>query len=561
MTHFNNVKSYEDLKAQYRALALANHPDAGGSTETMQAINAEYDRLFPVWKHRSQNTSAETAASTRSEFYTQYGWKGENYDRRISLKEIAVLVREFCKDFYSDCRFSVTTDYFANGCSLDIALTEGPQAAYKAPAEWTEDEQDEARRQEYRWKEIHESAEAIERHRATLFLSDYIKEATEAVADFANSYNYSDCDGQIDYFNVNFWFHGVKIGKWDKPYKIVPRQRKAPAGTEYETVTVTKTRTYSTLEPREIDAPADFAPGQFYQLKGSFNNGHRRGNVYKIDRVSGDYIHAYKMGKGYKNMLSGNVRGTSFTTSASSLRGWVEKGAIAFVQLAEVTKTEEYQSTQRRAKKQTGLSKDVRPPAASAEAEKPQAEPAAQPAPSPTPRAYTLTDDIDTRYGSPLMVLKFADRMSREEYEAVRDALKPLDGHYSKFKKGFIFRYNPAAALAAMFGNGQPQQQPAPEAPDATPEEPTEDKACAAQAAADALEDESTDIITSLRLRPGQYVVSPEYRKRLTAYIFGHRAEITPQAIQKIAFPELRAIVQSIMEETEEADKNKAGAA
>jgi curved DNA-binding protein CbpA len=40
VAYFKNISSLDDLKAQYRALALANHPDMGGDAETMKAINS-----------------------------------------------------------------------------------------------------------------------------------------------------------------------------------------------------------------------------------------------------------------------------------------------------------------------------------------------------------------------------------------------------------------------------------------------------------------------------------------------------------------------------------------
>ena len=39
MDYFKNVQSLSELKAQYRQLVLANHPDKGGDTEVMQVIN------------------------------------------------------------------------------------------------------------------------------------------------------------------------------------------------------------------------------------------------------------------------------------------------------------------------------------------------------------------------------------------------------------------------------------------------------------------------------------------------------------------------------------------
>ena len=58
MNYFENVKTLEDLKKQYRRLAMKFHPDMGGSTEIMQQINAEHDRLFEVLKEK-HNASAD----------------------------------------------------------------------------------------------------------------------------------------------------------------------------------------------------------------------------------------------------------------------------------------------------------------------------------------------------------------------------------------------------------------------------------------------------------------------------------------------------------------------
>ena len=56
-TYFINCKNLDDLKKAYKAAAMKNHPDMGGDTATMQAINAEYSARFEVLK-RSQNEQA-----------------------------------------------------------------------------------------------------------------------------------------------------------------------------------------------------------------------------------------------------------------------------------------------------------------------------------------------------------------------------------------------------------------------------------------------------------------------------------------------------------------------
>lgn len=73
---FEKCKSSEDLKEEYRRLAMLHHPDRGGKTETMQAINNEYEIAFKRLKdiHRSVKnenetyTAAEETTETAAEF-------------------------------------------------------------------------------------------------------------------------------------------------------------------------------------------------------------------------------------------------------------------------------------------------------------------------------------------------------------------------------------------------------------------------------------------------------------------------------------------------------------
>ena len=93
MKYFTQCKNLEELKKEFRRLAMIHHPDRGGDVETMKEINNEYDMMFPVLKAKTAAQTTETAQSTRSEFYTAHGWKGERYEAGRSLKEIAQLVR------------------------------------------------------------------------------------------------------------------------------------------------------------------------------------------------------------------------------------------------------------------------------------------------------------------------------------------------------------------------------------------------------------------------------------------------------------------------------------
>ncbi len=54
MKYFNRVSSLNELKLLHRRLAMLNHPDLGGSMETMKEINGEYELLKQRFKVQNQ---------------------------------------------------------------------------------------------------------------------------------------------------------------------------------------------------------------------------------------------------------------------------------------------------------------------------------------------------------------------------------------------------------------------------------------------------------------------------------------------------------------------------
>ena len=59
-SYFENVKTIEELKRQYKTLAFKYHPDRGDKVEEMQAINAEYDLLFARVKNVHETADGKT---------------------------------------------------------------------------------------------------------------------------------------------------------------------------------------------------------------------------------------------------------------------------------------------------------------------------------------------------------------------------------------------------------------------------------------------------------------------------------------------------------------------
>ena len=224
MSYFKNVKSYEDLKAQYKTLLKANHPDNGGNVEKMQEINCEYDALFIIWRNRHEEKTGqkvnETADSTRSQFYTQFGWEGIRHDWNRSLKEIAKIVRAYVKEKYPTYKFSVRTEYASMCQELHVEMKESPIEIYKTFEELTEDDKDKLiGKMEHNWlfklatwnnEELKAEFERIWSENGNFYKC--MNEVTQAVADdvdaFVKSYNYEDCDGMIDYFHVDFYYFG-----------------------------------------------------------------------------------------------------------------------------------------------------------------------------------------------------------------------------------------------------------------------------------------------------------------------------------------------------------------
>lgn len=182
----------------------------------MQEINNEYDILFTVWKIRDNVQTAETATTSRSEFYTQNGWKGTRHDWNRSLKDIAQIVRAYVKQKYPNYKFSVRTSYASMCQELHVQLKESPVNIYKKFEELTDDDKNTLRRRMMHnhlfklncWSgpELKAEFERIWKENGNYYrcLNDVTQAVIDDVDKFVKSYNYEDCDGQIDYCNVDF---------------------------------------------------------------------------------------------------------------------------------------------------------------------------------------------------------------------------------------------------------------------------------------------------------------------------------------------------------------------
>lgn len=86
MKFFENVKTLDELRKEYHRLAFINHPDKGGSTATMQAINDAYDKLS-----RKLISEDENFSEGRKEWEQQISEElREKLDRIIRLTGIVI---------------------------------------------------------------------------------------------------------------------------------------------------------------------------------------------------------------------------------------------------------------------------------------------------------------------------------------------------------------------------------------------------------------------------------------------------------------------------------------
>lgn len=218
MSHFNHITSFQNLKEQYRTLAMANHPDRGGDVKAMQEINEEYSRLYPIWVNTIEDANVRptmTAEQSIRQFYTQNGWEGSRYDPHLSEKDIAALVREYCKQNWNQWKFSVRC-HFASMCSeIRIDLKGGPIPSGLVGRQ-SECCQECGYQTSYQYGREHDDRVAPE---AEIVMQDVLA--------YLMSFNYDDSDSMIDYFDTNFYVFSRIAGSGE--WKFIQKQARITA--------------------------------------------------------------------------------------------------------------------------------------------------------------------------------------------------------------------------------------------------------------------------------------------------------------------------------------------
>ena len=86
--YFENINTLEELRKQYKELLKQHHPDNGGNLETMQEINAEYDRLFKILKDQHENNCSSDRANTSTDYNSMKYDYAEDEKMREMLNKI-----------------------------------------------------------------------------------------------------------------------------------------------------------------------------------------------------------------------------------------------------------------------------------------------------------------------------------------------------------------------------------------------------------------------------------------------------------------------------------------
>ncbi len=212
--------------------------------------------------------------------------------------------------------------------------------------------------------------------------------------------------------------------------------------TIYEKVTITKYK----KELKVVEtAQGSIKEGQLFILKDHFNYGRRKGLVYRIhetDYNGQKYYHAYKLNEKFTKECTGHADKANYWFVSSgeydALTKWIEKGSIAWCELQEVKIPYEVEKI---------VKKTIKTEKKNNSTNTMEAEQTKTDSIDVDSYTYNVFEDTDTRTGERIYIVRVEEKLSREEYIQVKEYINSLGGYYSRFKKGFLFKENPAKKL------------------------------------------------------------------------------------------------------------------
>lgn len=159
--------------------------------------------------------------------YTGNGVEGSRYrtTRDMDIADIAKEVRSYAKKQYPDFSFSVTIERYSGGQSMTIALMSAPFEVCTGFKDHRS-----GNTEPFKGHCTINQNFLNEETKNGYLLIDAARLVLLDVYQYANSYNYSDCDSMTDYFNVRFYIT-LNIGKWNKAFEVVKAEKTEQAKT------------------------------------------------------------------------------------------------------------------------------------------------------------------------------------------------------------------------------------------------------------------------------------------------------------------------------------------
>ena len=238
-------------------------------------------------------------------------------------------------------------------------------------------------------------------------------------------------------------------------------------GVIYEKVTITE---YKKENKVVEDTTGSIKEGQCFILKSNFNYGRFKGFTYRIHETTYEdgkkRYHAYKLNGKKTKECTGQTNQANYwyIYDTEKFLKWFEQNAIAWCHIEEVKTPYEVEKVVKKTIKAKKKDNTFTP------TETTQAEET-----SVNAYTYEVSEDTDTRTGEKIYLVKVTEKLSREEYITVNKYIKSLGGYYSRFKKAFLFKENPAEKLnATITENATQTAEPTQEVKDT--EEKTEPK-------------------------------------------------------------------------------------
>jgi len=213
----------------------------------------------------------------------------------------------------------------------------------------------------------------------------------------------------------------------------------------YEKVIVTEYRTEIKAVETETGSIKD---GQCFIVKTSFNYGHNKGYVYRIHVIEYEgrkSYHAYKLNGKLTKECTGNANTSNHWYITEDFIRWFEKGSLAWCELQEVKTPYEVEKIVKKTIKSENSTETNTNISNTDDTESINV----------FDLTYIVTEDIDTRNGEQIFLVKVKEKLNREEYLQLNKQIKSLGGYYSKFKHAFLFKENPTKLLKGSMAESE----------------------------------------------------------------------------------------------------------